>query len=863
VTRVQCLILAQKYMTFNRTSAYVAVVLLAVVAFGVSESPALAKAQTGASLQVNVSGLPAGVSGHVLVSGPAGYRRVVRSTVTLNGLRAGRYRLRVSQVRVARGVRRLPAGSVAFPTHISAAVVVHPGRLARTGVLYGTIRSSLTHVLSAKPFAVSGPSTAPNAITLTGTSGLAVGSIVAAAPSTMLPAGLFDRVTSVSRRGRRATFSLMPASLSQAFPELNLETTIPLLGLSGRSANAGDARAAGLNSIDLSGSAPIIETRLEAACGAPPVGWSFVPTASIQPSLTADIHLPFLQLPYGQLSISLVGQAGFTATIPSGAHCDLNFPGPRGSTFIPIEGIPVPVEAQVNVPISLATDGPVNASATAQLNVTGGMTFRGTSATAVMSAHPTASASLHGQGGSLSTGLTVEVGIGSLDVNGHASVTPQLESKFSPSTCELDLGLGLSTGLAIGPFSPSLGHTFSFPLYKCPGEPGSGGSPSPPGGNPAPKNPGGGGTGASGAATIAAGGEHTCAVLVNSTVKCWGVNGAGELGYGDTLERDAPPGESVDIGGAAVQVATGTYDHTCVLLSTGDVECWGDNSRGQLGYGNAEAVGQLDIPTHQPVALGQHAKQVIAGTDDSCALLSDGSVKCWGNNNYGQLGYGDTTQRDAPPIESITLGTSATQISGAYDHTCALLSDHSVKCWGFNDGGELGYGDTVQRDAPAVESIALGGPALQISAGYQHTCALLVEGIVKCWGNNNDGELGYGDLVQREAPAVEGVPLGGLATQVSAGYEDTCALLADGSVNCWGDNNYGQLGYGDINFRSAPPSESIALGQSATEITAGENYTCALLADSTVKCWGSNEYGELGDGTTESSSTPVLVSGIP
>jgi hypothetical protein len=394
---------------------------------------------------------------------------------------------------------------------------------------------------------------------------------------------------------------------------------------------------------------------------------------------------------------------------------------------------------------------------------------------------------------------------------------------------------------------------------------------------------------------LTAGSGHTCARFDDGSVKCWGGNGNGQLGLGDVQQRGDGPGEmgaslpAVDLGPGrrALQITAGQA-HTCARLDDGSVKCWGFNANGQLGLGDAQQRGGgpgemgASLPAVD-LGPGKTALQITAGQDHTCVGLDDGSVKCWGRNGNGQLGLGDVQQRgDGPgemgaslPAVDLGPGRTALQITAGQDHTCARLDDGSVKCWGGNDFGQLGFGDVQQRGGgpgemgaslPAVD-LGPGRTALQIAAGLRHTCARLDDGSVKCWGNNDSGELGLGDTQERgDGPGEMGAGLpavdlgpGRTALQITAGQDHACARLDDGSVKCWARNSFGQLGLGDTQERGDGPGEmgaslptvDLGPGRTALQITAGLLHTCARLDDGSVKCWGRNDTGQLGLGGTQ------------
>jgi alpha-tubulin suppressor-like RCC1 family protein len=303
------------------------------------------------------------------------------------------------------------------------------------------------------------------------------------------------------------------------------------------------------------------------------------------------------------------------------------------------------------------------------------------------------------------------------------------------------------------------------------------------------------------AVAIGAGNNHTCAVMNTGSVKCWGWNTFGQLGYGDTVQRNTP-GPDINFGTVgATKVAAGRY-HTCITTTTSTARCWGTGSNGQLGYGNFSS---LFTPGGDINFGGIQISMIDAGEFYTCAMLVTGGARCWGQNSTGQLGYGNTTQRNSPGPDINFNGALVTSISTGFRHTCAVLNTQTARCWGENITGKLGYGDTTQRLSPGPDINFNGTLVNKIFAGYIHTCAILVTGGTRCWGSSTSGMLGYGDGIARRAPANTDINLGGVsAIEMQLGYYSTSTLTATGNVKSWGENNSGQLGYGDTTQRSSP-----------------------------------------------------------
>lgn len=278
-----------------------------------------------------------------------------------------------------------------------------------------------------------------------------------------------------------------------------------------------------------------------------------------------------------------------------------------------------------------------------------------------------------------------------------------------------------------------------------------------------------------GVVEVVAGGLHSCVRLAGGSVRCWGSGSAGRLGYGNTttIGDDETPATAADImlGGAATQVRT-RGSHVCALLDTDNVRCWGNGANGQLGHASTQNIGDDDVPAvFGDVPVGMPVVEIAIGSAHTCALLATGAVRCWGEAANGRLGYGDTVRiGDDEPAGAggdIELGGRAVQITAGGSHTCARLTTGAVRCWGLGALGRLGYASTQDigddETPDNAGDVDLGGRAHEIVAGGVHTCARLESGAVRCWGDGATGALGYGNTAtigDDESPATAGdVPL--------------------------------------------------------------------------------------------------------
>ena len=297
--------------------------------------------------------------------------------------------------------------------------------------------------------------------------------------------------------------------------------------------------------------------------------------------------------------------------------------------------------------------------------------------------------------------------------------------------------------------------------------------------------------------------------------------------------------------------------HGCIRRIDGSVGCWGRNDEGQLGTG---AASEEDALVLEPVRGLDRVVSLSAKGKHTCALSIDGAVSCWGYNELGQLGAGAIGKRKASPIsvEDGTFPLVATQVVARKNHTCARQQGGQIVCWGSNTNGQLGNSSTVASDYPVlVETLAESN---HVTAGFQHSCAVDPAGHVWCWGRNDVGQMGNGEAgPEEEVWSPVKTRLFEVAQQpavdLCAGDDFSCAVLQDGRVFCWGGGAYGRLGGGGTQDQSIP-QEVAGLDQAVTDISCGDNHVCALLVDRTLWCWGNNADGRLGDGTAEHGFFP-------
>ena len=361
---------------------------------------------------------------------------------------------------------------------------------------------------------------------------------------------------------------------------------------------------------------------------------------------------------------------------------------------------------------------------------------------------------------------------------------------------------------------------------------------------------------------IDVGGSFTCALESGGTVKCWGQNdlaqSRGILPSGSKANQLYPGTifhvvSDYTVNGA-VEITTG-WKHACALFSNGGAACWGQNNSGQLGAGDTDSW-----QNGRNVSSLSNAMTIDAGSEHTCAVLRTGVIKCWGQNDEGQLGDNSKTDRHTPV--SVSGISNAIKVSGGDRHTCALLDNGKIKCWGRGDYGRLGNDSSSDSKVPVDVSLGSNERAIDVSAGSDHSCAVLDNGTVKCWGGGGYGQLGDGNKGNHDTPNSVS---GGMTNvvSVSAGLHHTCALRKTGGVVCWGANDQGELGRNSYTEATTPvyTAGTHSISSTGQEVVAGFHHTCALLTSGEALCWGENNNGRLGNGSTSGSNpnSPVKV----
>jgi alpha-tubulin suppressor-like RCC1 family protein len=393
-------------------------------------------------------------------------------------------------------------------------------------------------------------------------------------------------------------------------------------------------------------------------------------------------------------------------------------------------------------------------------------------------------------------------------------------------------------------------------------------------------------------------GGSTCAIRSDGTLWCWGGNESGQLGDGTTKSRNAPVQVGDDRNWASVSPGG---SHTCAIRTDGSLWCWGGNYVGQLGLGtdapgtrrparvgtettwasvttafaSSCAIrtdgslwcwgrGTKPLPdgtnedSRSPVRVGDQTWATVdLGGGHTCGIRTDGTLWCWGFAFHGELGLGTDIDTRPHPVQ---VGTSASWVSldTAYEHTCAIDTEHQLWCWGDNRAGKLGDGTGATRNVPV--RVGAGTSWASVATGLEHTCAVTTDGRTRCWGGNDNGELGDNTTISSSNPVAVNTDL--IMSIVGAGLRYSCALTTTGNLWCWGDNHFGILGDGtSVSSPSVASAVRVGTDTGWADATVGDLHSCGRRTDGTLWCWGGNTHGQVGDGRMVPRSTPAPIPG--
>jgi alpha-tubulin suppressor-like RCC1 family protein len=328
----------------------------------------------------------------------------------------------------------------------------------------------------------------------------------------------------------------------------------------------------------------------------------------------------------------------------------------------------------------------------------------------------------------------------------------------------------------------------------------------------------------------------------------WGANSDAQLGDNTSASKSSPV-QTIAGGTNWRQVAAGV-SHTAAIKTDGTLWSWGFNNNGQLGDNTRTSKGS---PV-QTIAGGTNWRQVAAGVYHTAAIKTDGTLWSWGVNNNGQLGDNTTTDKSSP-VQTIAGGTNWRQVAACNYYTAAIKTDGTLWLWGYNNNGQLGDNTTTAKSSP-VQTITGGNNWRQVSGGASHTAAIKTDGTLWSWGFNGNGRLGDNTTTDKSSP-VQTIAGGTNWRQVAAGVSHTAAIKTDGTLWSWGNNLfYGNLGDNTTASKSSPV-QTIAGGTNWRQVSGGSSYTAAIKTDGTLWAWGSNGFGNLGDNTTTNKSSPV------
>jgi alpha-tubulin suppressor-like RCC1 family protein len=363
---------------------------------------------------------------------------------------------------------------------------------------------------------------------------------------------------------------------------------------------------------------------------------------------------------------------------------------------------------------------------------------------------------------------------------------------------------------------------------------------------------------------ISASSRHTCAIISGGQVQCWGENSFGQLGNGRKQDASNVPVAVSGIDGSTIngviykaKAVSAGRDSTCAILVGGQAMCWGRNHRGQLGDGSL-----IDSTVPIKVLTLNNASTISVGDDFACATLTTFQARCWGEGTLGQLGNGANADESTPQAVQTSSGTltNVTGISAGNAHVCAVTTASNVFCWGAGTAGQLGNGLGANSNTAFNVGLASG---VAVGTGRNFSCALTPGGRVRCWGENGSGQLGNNSTTDAASPVIVQRQSGAIVelsdvSALSVGYAHACVLRGAEAPHCWGINTSRQLGDNTTVARSVATEATAIIGTPAA-ITAGTNHTCAVFPSGNAQCWGFGDNGELGDGNNTRTGIPRWV----
>ena len=357
---------------------------------------------------------------------------------------------------------------------------------------------------------------------------------------------------------------------------------------------------------------------------------------------------------------------------------------------------------------------------------------------------------------------------------------------------------------------------------------------------------------------LATGNSHSCAILENGSAMCWGLDNYGQLGDGGDATNLNKPTSFVSIAeGQSVDQIYARQLRTCIIFDDNSASCWGFNEDGQAGDDSTNTYKSPSVKVQFPDGKG--VKSIGMGLKHTCAILEDDNLTCWGLDSYGALGNGnlDTSDKYTPQTITTPSDRKVVKVEPGATHTCILLDDGGVMCWGRDNVGQLGNGDTSDTIHTPSSNVELpeGRAATDLSVGDHHSCALLDNGSITCWGLNNYGQLGENTTTNRLIPVYAQLPDSSSAVSVSVGPHSSCAILENSSLYCWGHNHFGRLGIGVTGGIYLTPM-FVEGPTNIVDLSVNYDHVCGLYENGSVSCWGRGKYGPLGIGSGSDKNTP-------